>query len=199
MHKYSMTLISDKYIRLNEQLHSSRRAYGRSGKKYIKYVLELTEKYNTKDVLDYGCGKQTLQEGLPFTISQYDPGIRKFSKHPDHSYDIVTCTDVLEHIEPNFLNNVLNDIKNLTLKVAFLVISTRPARKTFPDGRNVHLIIKPKEWWIPKLQSRFKIHEVFENKEMFAVFGEPINNAYEQNTKITTNREKKKNTSKTNR
>lgn len=181
-----MTLISDKYIQLNEQLHSSKRAYGRSGKKYIKQVLSLTEKYNTKDVLDYGCGKQTLQEGLPFTISQYDPAIRKYSKHPKRPYDIVVCTDVLEHIEPEFLDNVLDDIKKLTLEAVFLTVSTRPARKVLADGRNTHLIVKPKGWWIPKLQSRFKILEVTENYEMFTVFGERINKCHEPNAKFTT-------------
>jgi 2-polyprenyl-3-methyl-5-hydroxy-6-metoxy-1,4-benzoquinol methylase len=62
-------------------------------------------------------------------------------------HDIVACTDVLEHIEPDCLDDVLKDIRRCTKKVAFLLIATRPAIKVLADGRNAHLIQQPYTWW----------------------------------------------------
>ena len=32
-------------------------------------------------------------------------------------------------------------------KFAFFAISTRPAKKTLPDGRNAHLTVQSPDWW----------------------------------------------------
>jgi hypothetical protein len=68
--------------------------------------------------------------------------------------DILVCTDVLEHIEPTLLDNVLDHIERLTREVALLVISCRPANAVLPDGRNAHLIIETPDWWLEKLLAR---------------------------------------------
>jgi hypothetical protein len=149
-------LITNEYKKLNEQLHSDNAQYGRSGSRNTQAVLELSLKYNTKDVLDYGCGKSTLAENLPFNIQQYDPAIEKHSKLPNLA-DIVVCTDVMEHIEPECLESVLEHIKSVTKKVAYFVISTRPAQKTLADGRNAHICLHPAEWWVDKMNEYFKV------------------------------------------
>ena len=63
------------------------------------------------------------------------------------------CTDVLEHIEPDCVDMVIEDIFRLTKRAAFLVIANRPALRALPDGRNAHLIQEGPEWWLPKLWS----------------------------------------------
>ena len=65
---------------------------------------------------------------------------------------MVFSNDVLEHIEPNYLKEVLQDIDNYATKYVWLRIDTQPARKELSDGRNAHLIIKDKDWWIEVLQ-----------------------------------------------
>ena len=94
-----MQLISDQYLELNKQLHEENKFYGTQGQKYLDEVIKLAKLFNTQDILDYGCGKSTLANNLPFTIQQYDPAITKYSCPPREA-DIVVCTDVIEHIEP---------------------------------------------------------------------------------------------------
>ena len=152
-------LISEAYREQNQQLHESEEAYGTKGHHYAKRILHYCAAAETQDVLDYGCGKQTLQKRLPFPIKHYDPCIPGLDTPPEPA-DILVCTDVLEHIEPDCLDSVLDDIRRLTRVCAFLTVDTRPARKFLPDGRNAHLIQEPAEWWFPKLYSRFEVVQI---------------------------------------
>lgn len=149
-------VISKEYLRQNELLHDTNPYYGVSGVKYVSAVLELSKKLGTTNILDYGCGKSTLAKSLPFSIFEYDPAIADKSTDPEPA-DIVVCTDVLEHIEPEYIDNVIGDIARCTLKKAFLVIHTGPAMKTLPDGRNTHLIQENKSYWDKKIQTQFLI------------------------------------------
>ncbi len=156
-----MRLITDDYKKLNEELHARNKTYGMSGRHYLADVLKLCDAYKTSDVLDYGCGKSTLQINLPYTIKQYDPAIKKYSALPN-SADIVVCTDVLEHIEPELIDNVLSHIASLTKKAAYLVAATTPAQKTLSDGRNAHLLVKPTQWWINKIYEHFHVKKMLD-------------------------------------
>lgn len=151
-------LITEDYRKLNAQLHSERPDYGISGAKYAEHILEFSRMLNTKDILDYGCGKRTLQDALGFDIRNYDPCITEFSAPPEPA-DLLVCTDVLEHIEPECLDEVLSDIKRCTKKIGFLTIATRPAKKFLADGRNAHLIQKDARWWLDKLWQHFRISQ----------------------------------------
>lgn len=139
-------LISESYRELNRQLHSDNPRFGVSGKRYVKAVEHLSESYGSREILDYGCGKRTLEAKLGFPITNYDPCLPGLDVLPE-PHDIVICTDVLEHIEPECLEDVLKDLRRCTKKVALLLIATRPAGKTLADGRNAHLIQQPYEWW----------------------------------------------------
>src|SRR6267142_2204994 len=97
-----MTCYTEEYKKIQEQFHIERQDYGISGSKHCEPLIEFCKKMNTKDVLDYACGKATLQRGLPFPIQNYDPFVPEYSKRPTPA-DIVVCTDVLEHIEPECL------------------------------------------------------------------------------------------------
>ena len=151
-------LISEEYRSLNKQLHKESQHYGTSGYLHAKQIKELCMSLGTKDVLDYGCGKSTLAKNLPFDIKEYDPCIQGKDSPPKQA-DIVVCTDVLEHIEPENIDSVLDDIKSLAKKAVFLTIATYPANKTLPDGRNAHLIQEMPEWWVDKLNSRFNLDD----------------------------------------
>lgn len=151
-----MQLITNEYRKLNENLHNKNLTYGTCGFQYSDAILQLSKKLNTEDILDYGCGKCTLANSLPFQIHKYDPAIRAFSEDPDPA-DIVVCTDVMEHIEPELLDNVLAHLKSKTKKIIYLVISTREAQKKLEDGRNAHLIVKDAVYWFAKISEYFDI------------------------------------------
>lgn len=148
-------LITDEYRALNRQLHETRDDYGRSGKRWAGMVQNFADALNTHDILDYGCGKRTLSDALPhLLITNYDPCIPGYDD-PPQPHDLVICGDVLEHIEPECLDAVLDDLKRLTKQAIFMVIATRPAAKTLADGRNAHLIVQPYEWWLEKIMARW--------------------------------------------
>jgi hypothetical protein len=67
---------------------------------------------------------------------------------------------VLEHIEPQYLEQVLDHLVELTEVVAFITIHTGPAMKTLPDGRNAHLTQEPIEWWLAKILVRWDLQTV---------------------------------------
>jgi hypothetical protein len=148
-------LISDTYRALNAQLHAADPDYGTSGSRYAELVKAVADKLATRSILDYGCGKRTLEAGLGFAIANYDPAVPGLDARPKPA-DLVACTDVLEHIEPEHIDQVLADLAKLTKRVAFLAIACGPARRTLADGRNAHVIQQPLEWWLPKLRVAFR-------------------------------------------
>ena len=112
-------------------------------------------------LLDYGCGRiqrltKTLKPNKSLKYQGYDIGVPEFSDAPVPA-EMVVCIDVLEHIEPEYLDNVLDHLEELTEVILFASIHTWPARRTLDDGRNVHLIQQPYQWWLPKLWERFEI------------------------------------------
>lgn len=146
-------LLTESYREQNKLLHSDGN-YGLKGHLYAPKVVALAQTIGTDDILDYGCGQHTLQRALDFPIKEYDPCIEGFDSPPKPAA-IVVCTDVLEHIEPDCLDDVLDDLARLTLVAGLFAVDTRPAQKILPDGRNAHLIQKPADWWFPKIYSRF--------------------------------------------
>jgi uncharacterized Rossmann fold enzyme len=166
-----MPVISEEYRSLNRQLHETNAAYGVGGAKHAKTVLSLVEQTKARSVLDYGCGKGELGKALPFGICEYDPAIPGKEASPRPA-DLVICTDVLEHIEPDMLHAVLKDISRVMLKVGFLTIHTGAAQKVLADGRNAHLIQRPRSWWETKLAKYFNVGKVLESgPELYVVIG----------------------------
>lgn len=114
-------------------------------------------------ILDYGCGAGDFKKAMKsdpwkskFEISEYDPGIHGKDELPN-VHDYVVCVDVLEHIEPECLNDVLAHLALLMRVGGYFLISTVPAFQNLPDGRNAHLIIEPAEWWEKKLSEKFEL------------------------------------------
>lgn len=166
-------LITDEYRKLNEQLHNSNDGYGRSGHKWADLVRHILASTNATTVLDYGCGKKTLQEALGFEIASYDPAVPGCDATPAAA-DVVVCSDVLEHIEPDCLDEVLDDIRRCTKEVAVLVVATRPAKKVLADGRNAHLIQKPINWWLREIGSLFEPLQINNMGGEFLYIGRPL-------------------------
>lgn len=149
-------LISSTYRELNRELHRTNLAYGIGAKERVEVVKKLYESTKAKSLLDYGCGKGYLGKNLPFPIWEYDPAIEGKDDSPRPA-DLVVCLDVLEHIEPDYLDVVLADLARCTLNTGYFVICTREAMKTLPDGRNTHLIVKGKDWWEERLSEFFTL------------------------------------------
>ena len=142
------------------QMHEAGHFDGRSLEHHIPAIRSLIKETNSTTVLDYGCGKaylwkeEHLADDLGVTVALYDPAVVGIAKLPDGPFDGVICTDVLEHIPAQSMNNVINAIFMRARKFVFLSICTREARKTLPDGRNCHVTIRPELWWSEKIGGR---------------------------------------------
>lgn len=150
---------SGQYKELQKELHAREAAYGTSGVKHAGHVQELAKRMGTREILDYGCGKQTLQKNIPFPITNYDPFVDGLDDEPD-PHNLVVCSDVLEHIEPDCLADVLTHLHAKTKQVLFVDVATRLAKKSLADGRNAHLIIKETLWWLNQLGNLFDVQSV---------------------------------------
>jgi len=167
----SPSIISKEYIELNKKLHESTPTYGMGGAKYADTTLKLAKTLINDNnqfvsILDFGAGKGTLGTELAksnIIIAEYDPAIPGKDETPRPA-DLVICTDVLEHIEPDKLEFLLDELKRVTRKLGYYVISTRKAGKILADGRNAHLIVEGKDWWESKLKKYFTVNKVIETK-----------------------------------
>ncbi len=156
-------MYSKQYLAELKELHyDPKRPNGFGGK-----VKDLGQAHNyinywmPSNCLDYGCGKGVilshLNEKFPNTeFIGYDPALPMWDNKPTNKFDMVFSNDVLEHIEPNFINSVLQDIDQYATKYIWLRIDTQPARKELSDGRNAHLIIQNESWWFSILQRTTK-------------------------------------------
>jgi len=120
-------------------------------------VVEYIEKNQVTSLLDFGCGKghalETFRQTFPeLKCIGYDPAREDCNVLPE-SVDFIYSADVLEHIEPDQLDDTLNDLYRRANKGMYHLIACHPAKKELSDGRNAHLIIEPPDWWKKKLQS----------------------------------------------
>jgi len=158
------------YRREYEFLHEKRGGKYFSGKSMLPYadqIAELVLTVQPRRILDYGSGKghQYLAHrahekwGGPLPIC-YDIGVPELQTRPQGLFEGLICTDVMEHIAEPDVDGVLADalgfINPHAHAFAFLAIACRPAKgKKLSDGRNVHLTVKPPEWWLARLE-RFR-------------------------------------------
>lgn len=165
-------LISAEYRELNRKLHATNLAYGVGGGKHAPTVLKLVESLKTRSVLDYGCGKGYLAKNIPFPIWEYDPAMPG-KEEPPRPADLVCCFDVLEHIEPDRINYVLDDLRRVTQKVGYFIIHTGPSSKTLSDGRNAHILQRDRKWWEEALSKFFRVGQIIERLPLLHVVVEP--------------------------
>lgn len=154
-------LISDEYRQLQEKLHEDP-SYGVASVKFAPLVADYIRAHDIHHVLDYGAGKARLAQELDWLVPWsldircYDPGVPQFSRTPE-PVEFVACLDVLEHIEPDRLPHVLDDLRRVIAGSGLMTVHTGPAGKTLADGRNAHLIQRPPEWWLPQFMERFAL------------------------------------------
>ena len=91
------------------------------------------------------------------TADGYDPAVERFSEKPSRSYDVVTCIDVLEHLDKDSIGAALKQIKQFTKKFFFYCIDLVPSSKSLSDGRNAHTLLAPPDWWCQKIKNEFLI------------------------------------------
>ena len=155
-----MKLITKEYAELLAWEHANTPGkWGQTAKMYVPAIVQHSR--GKTQWLDYGAGHGGLgiavreQYGDQIDIAEYEPS--RPNSLPPEPKPYVVCIDVLEHIEPDLIDNVLADLQRVTIEDGYFTISCRPASKILKDGRNAHILIQPPEWWQAKLKERFRI------------------------------------------
>lgn len=151
-------MISTSYCTLLKQHRRNHADWGQSAKKQAASVQAIADEYKTRTFLDFGAGCQNIKPwvisaGMEYTA--YDPSVPGIDELPDGRFDFLWSTDVMEHVESEYVDETLREMAERTGKVAFVVICTIKAtghHHRLPDGRNAHLTVHPASWWEAKLR-----------------------------------------------
>jgi len=164
-----MKTITEEYRELQKKLHQNPN-YGVASLSFAPIVTEIIKQAKIKSLSDYGAGKKNLLIGInnngvkDIEYFPYDPAFPEYGR-PSPA-ELVCCIDVLEHIEPDLIDNVIQELASITKNLGFFSIHMGPAAKILADGRNAHLIQKPSSWWLPKIVKYFEIHQLMNHNIM---------------------------------
>ncbi len=105
-----MKVITEEYRKLQQELHQNPN-YGVASLQFAPIVANIIKDLNVESLSDYGAGKKNLLKGLTelgINLKVYQPYDPAFPEYGEpKTADLVCCIDVLEHIEPDLINNVI--------------------------------------------------------------------------------------------
>jgi hypothetical protein len=177
------TLVSKEYKKVLEKEHNNS-IWGVMAGNMIQTLEKFLLDNNAKEVLDYGSGSSSFKNNLSLkniNVYEYDPGVPGKDISPDPR-DYTICIDVLEHIEPTLIDNVLQDLARVTKIQGYFTIAMYPASRILSDGRNAHLIVESFSWWVEKLCKYFNIITLSEvNKQLYVQVSSKSNDYHPKN------------------
>lgn len=160
-----MTTLSSEYLETLQD-HHKYKDWGGTAKRWAGpdlYEILNHRNYHLETALDYGCGQETLKGAFPeLKWTGYDPGIPELAEKPEGMFDLVTCVDVMEHIEPEYVAEVLQEIADYAKRLVYLYIACAPANDKFMSGpragQDVHICVQPPAWWEEQVRALKGVH-----------------------------------------
>jgi len=136
--------------------------------------LDYFKQNNVRTILDAGCGSGKLLKrmldmgfecrGTDIAENCLEPDLKPLQDQllkvgllwrkelfSENQFDAVVCTDVLEHIPPQFVEEVLQNIYYWANRYVFLQIALFEDRFGKTIAERLHLTVKPKKWWDDQL------------------------------------------------
>lgn len=150
--------ISNDYQEVLQRKHGASTNWGSTAGKYAGAEVLQQVFYNQQiqEMLDYGAGKQALKPFVERYIPHvayhaYDPGVPEIADKPKGKYGIVTCIDVLEHVEKEFTEEVVREIGRYAKYTVLLDIACYPTGQVFEEGphkgKDLHINLCPPDTW----------------------------------------------------
>lgn len=128
-----------------------------------KELTKLCREFKVQSVLDYGCGageawrtphRMHRDLGLRWwDVDLYDPAFPEFSEKPSGTWAAVFCSDVLEHVPEDEVDALIATLFSHARLFVWASVCCRPAKKSFPDGTNMHVTLHPMDWWREKFEA----------------------------------------------
>lgn len=140
----------------------------------FQYVLEFVKNKNTKSIIDIGSGRGNLVKILKnfdteieicstdlkkfhdLDVSFFELNLCEkdsFDKLPKKKFELLTCLDVLEHIEKNCVDFVLYQFAKLSNN-SILTIANH---SDILNGVELHIIQENFNYWKPQIEKYFVI------------------------------------------
>lgn len=124
----------------------------------------------SKTLLDFGCGRADAYRE-PHKVWQawgidrkdvtlYDPAFNRDNVLPTGKFDMVVCSDVLEHIPEDEVDAFIDRLFTYAKRGVWAAVCCRAAKKTFPDGRNLHVTLRSHDWWSERMQAASVRHGI---------------------------------------
>lgn len=142
-----------KHLSEYKRLHETGVFAGYSLLHFADNIYNMIRDTGSYTILDYGSGKgyQYSKKKIDLywgvEVDCYDPGYGPFNILPNKTYDGVVCTEVMEHIPEDEVDDAMTKIFARANKFVFMSISLGVASKTFSDGKQIHVTLKTKDWW----------------------------------------------------
>jgi 2-polyprenyl-3-methyl-5-hydroxy-6-metoxy-1,4-benzoquinol methylase len=128
------------------------------------------------NILDFGCGtsvhwhmdvpirgKRTQSATEYFGkklrgFYRYDPAHPEYHIKPTGKFDIIMCTEVLEHIPMEEMHDILTEMASYLVEdgIVILTIPKGLSSNSFPDGQNTHTTLMSTKEWHDLLDQYFK-------------------------------------------
>lgn len=142
------------------------------GERHVLQAVAGMEMKQGSSLIDFGCGTgrgaQMFKDagykvlGVDFAANCLDENIDiDFTVSclwdlPDVSADYGYCTDVMEHIPPEKIDDVLSSISGCVRKCFFNIHTAEDSMGQLIEDE-LHLSVHPPEWWIDKLGEHFSV------------------------------------------
>lgn len=119
-------------------------------------IAAVCARHRPRTLLDYGSGAGDAYRTHAVhhdwhvkrvNITLYDPAFPHIDRLPTVQFDGVICSDVLEHLPEDEVDMLICNLFNFAKMFVWASVCCRPAKKTFPDGTNLHVTVKPIDWW----------------------------------------------------
>lgn len=134
---------------------------------HVKSIGRLARAVGATSMLDYGCGRgdayrspHKLHHQLGIkraNVRLYDPSFPAHSEFPLGDWDLVICSDVLEHVPEDEVDWLLGTLFRCARKAVWMSVCCRPAKKTFPGTDiNLHVTVRPFDWWKEKVEAMWR-------------------------------------------
>lgn len=127
---------------------------------YLKKFIEMGKNAIGVELSHICCDKYL--KDLPHECSD----IENFSLLSSRIYDLVLCMDVMEHIAPDKVENMIKSIRSLSGIAIFGVAN----HKDTMLGFELHLTIEDSNWWEEMFKKFYKNVEIFIFSEKFCFF-----------------------------